>query len=118
MEFQFPLRLWDRTHYALTFVDAGRVWTPDARFVDPEEGFPLLDSFDGTFVGLGGGVSWSTAVGPIRLMVGYKLNPSPVDLRDPLALGELVVAGGGALEDIPERRWARWHVHLGFGPIF
>ncbi len=93
------------------FVDGGRVWTPDGRFL-PTEG-ALLDDQLGTRTrwGTGVGVSIGTPVGAVQLDVGYKLNPSILDLRDAQAVGQALLEGR-PVTDVPERPIQRWHLHL------
>ena len=67
------------------FADAGRVWTPSARF-DLPESFILGTTYsdpEQLFYAVGGGFSVGTPVGALRFSVGYKLNASFFDMRDP-----------------------------------
>ena len=119
VELQLPLGFLQGRHYGLLFLDAGRVWTPDSRFLDPDTGFPLLSSDDGAGYAAGGGLSFRTPVGAIRLMAGYKLNPTPLDVRDPLAVGEALLSVGSAWQEAaPASAWRRWRIHLDIGTVF
>jgi outer membrane protein insertion porin family len=97
-------------HRTFAFLDAGRVWTPGPYLQPPDEG---LNTESWGF-GTGGGVQIATPFGPARLSVGYKLNPSRVDL---LAPGDVArtLAAGGDLGDLPTEAIRRWHLHLAIG---
>ena len=60
------------------FLDAGRVWTGDDRFAP---GIVLAEE-ERFFYGTGAGIDYLTSVGAVRLAMGYKLNPSVLDLAD------------------------------------
>jgi len=111
-----PLPFIGRPHGLHTFLDAGRVWTPDDRFL-PDEA-PLLPGQFGDDVrfGTGVGVSISTPVGPVQLDLGYKLNPSFLDLRDPGAVARALVEGR-PVTDVPAEDRRRWHLHLSIGGV-
>jgi len=127
--------------YALTdvigafgFLDVGRVWTPQQAFQVPE-GSPVFDSAFGNverfFFGTGAGISVSSPVGPIQVSLGYKVNPSFFDVRDPNAIAE-------AFQEVIRERpdtwtpedlrqaalgveptfWRRIHLHLAIGQTF
>ena len=98
-------------HGVHAFIDGGRVWTPDGRFL-PTDG-ALLDDQLGTRArwGTGVGVSLGTPVGAVQLDLGYKLNPSILDLRDAQAVGQALLEGRPVTE-VPERPIQRWHLHL------
>ena len=113
IELQAPLPFIGGRHGVFAFLDAGRVWSTDTRFVDPET--PSLLTFDdGTFYGTGAGLQFSTPVGPVRLALGYKLNPSVLDVRDPGAVADALLAGT-PIEDVPARDGRRWQLHLSIG---
>ncbi|MEX2467837.1 MAG: BamA/TamA family outer membrane protein [Gemmatimonadota bacterium] len=116
LQIEIPLPGLGRPHGLHTFLDAGRVWTPDGRFLPTET--PLIQDQVGDDVrlGTGLGVSIGTPVGPIQLDVGYKLNPSALDLRDPAAVGQALVDGQPVL-DVPAERIRRWHLHLSIGGV-
>jgi outer membrane protein insertion porin family len=91
------------------FFDAGKVWTPDQRFK-----LPVLEGDTDLRYSLGGGLSYQTPVGAVRLALGYKLNPSDLDVRDPGLVLAAVEQGKPATS--VESDWIRrLHLHLSFG---
>lgn len=112
LELQFPLPRFD-AGFAHVFLDGGRVWTPDDRYGLAE----YVRDQEKTYYSAGGGLGFATPVGPIRISVGYKLNPSPLDLRDPGKVQKLILEGGSIL-DAPERAWRRFQLHLTVGRVF
>lgn len=113
---EVPLPFLGRPHGLHTFLDAGRVWTPDTRFLPTDQ--PLIPDQLGDEVrwGTGLGVSLGTPVGPVQLDVGYKLNPSLLDVRDPADVGQALI-DGEPIRDVPARDIRRWHLHLSIGGI-
>ena len=95
------------------FLDGGRVWTPDDRFVVVDE---IIDA-DGFFLAAGGGLDLFTPVGTVRASLGFKLNPSPLDLRDPDAVLAALIAGT-AIDDVAEEWQRRLQFHLTIGQVF
>jgi outer membrane protein insertion porin family len=94
------------------FLDAGRVWTPDTRFQTPD---PFHES--GWFFGAGAGVEARTLIGPVRIALGWKLNPSPLDLRD----SEEVFAALSRdlpISVVPTDWKRRLHLHVSLGQSF
>ncbi|MGW8266905.1 MAG: BamA/OMP85 family outer membrane protein, partial [Longimicrobiales bacterium] len=112
LELQFPLPRVS-VGFAHVFVDGGRVWTPDDRYDLAE----YVRDQEKIYYSAGGGLGFETPVGPIRISVGYKLNPSPLDLRDPGDVQELLLEGGSFL-DAPEKTWRRFQFHLTVGRVF
>ena len=110
-ELRLPLPGVGPKHSTHVFLDAGKVWNPDTRFGSG----PTLESR--VFVSTGAGLEVGTLVGAVRLSVGYKLNPSPFDLRDPGAVLEALVRGD-PVSSIPTRGIKRWHLHLILGQAF
>lgn len=115
-QFEVPLPVLGRPHGLHAFVDAGRVWTPDGRFLPTE--VPLVPDQlgDRVRVGTGIGVSLGTPVGPVQLDLGYKLNPSSLDIRDAMAVGRALL-DGAPISDVPAERIRRWHLHLSIGGV-
>jgi outer membrane protein assembly factor BamA len=115
VELRVPMPLTEGRHDVFGFLDGGRVWIPDDRFV-PDGG---LGDDDGTrFRGAAGaGLQFATPVGPLRIAAGYKLNPSALDLRDPGLVGDALLRGDPPAS-VPEQPLRRWHVHLSIGGSF
>lgn len=112
-EVQLPLPgLGDRWQSFL-FLDGGRIWTPDQRFrLDAGE----LEQ-DRFFFGTGGGIGYETVVGAVQVALGYKLNPSTLDLRDPDDVVQAMV-DGRPLSETPTDSRRRWHLHFSIGATF
>jgi len=113
LEIQFPIPRVGSEIRGHVFLDGGRVWTPDDRYLHPDDPYDQ----DKVYYSAGGGVGIETPLGPIRVSVGYKLNPSPLDLRDP---GEVLNA---FLEERPildekTSEWRRVQFHLTVGRVF
>jgi hypothetical protein len=72
---------------------------------------------DRVYYSTGGGVGLDTPVGPVRVSLGYKLNPSALDLRDPGKVQDLILDGESILE-APIQRWRRFQFHLTVGRAF
>lgn len=94
------------------FLDAGRVWTPDSRFRADDPG----DS-ERWFFGAGAGIQVRTLVGPIRISLGYKLNPSALDLRDAEPVLDALLAGQ-PISSVPVNTKRRFHLHFSLGQSF
>ncbi len=94
------------------FLDAGRVWTPDVRF-------RADDPYDSErwFFGTGVGIQVRTLVGPIRISVGYKLNPSELDLRDAEPVLDALLEGR-PISSVPVNSKRRYHIHFSLGQSF
>jgi hypothetical protein len=95
------------------FFDSGRIWTPDTRFqLQAGE----LDQ-DKLYTALGAGVGYQTVVGAVEVAVGYKLNPSPLDIRSP---SDVLAAldQGLPLSSVPTDNGRRWHLHFSIGSSF
>jgi outer membrane protein insertion porin family len=91
------------------FLDAGRVWTPDERF-----NLPVLEGDTDVRFSTGAGLSYLTPVGAVRLSLGYKLNPSDLDLRDANDVLNALLQGLRVTTAEPD--WSRrLHLHLSFG---
>ncbi|HYV96581.1 MAG TPA: BamA/TamA family outer membrane protein [Gemmatimonadaceae bacterium] len=94
------------------FLDAGRVWSPDARFA-----LDTPSDEQRWFFGIGGGVDYATIVGPVRLSIGYKLNPSVLDLRSAADVFKAIAAGLPA-SSAPVSALSRLHLHVSLGQRF
>ena len=110
VELQFPAPGLTPAWRGSVFVDGGKVWTPDERFSQSV----LLPENTGFRVSIGAGIRYQTAVGALGLSVGYKLNPSILDLRSPSKVLDALIAGSPVSSIEPE--WLRrLHLHLSFG---
>ena len=115
LEVPFPFLGWP--HGTHLFLDGGRIWTPDKRFLPTEE--PLIPDQRGNDArfGAGVGVSFATPVGPLQVDLGYKLNPSLLDTRSPGAVARALDAGRD-LATVEEESLARWHLHFSVGRVW
>lgn len=95
------------------FTDGGRVWTPDARF-RTSYSLPGDDRF---FVSAGAGVDYRTVIGAVRLSLGYKLNPSLDDVRDPQQVLDAILAGT-PITAVPTQWLRRLQLHVALGTAF
>jgi outer membrane protein assembly factor BamA len=95
------------------FVDGGRVWTPDGRYLLQDDPYDQ----DRVYYSAGGGIGIETPVGPIRFSMGYKLNPSALDVREPGDVEALLLEGQSILE-APTHAWRRFQFHLTIGRVF
>jgi len=100
---------WD----SFVFLDGGRVWIPDERFA-LNAGELDQDKF---FFGTGVGFGYETVVGAVQVAVGYKLNPSPLDLRDPDDVLK-ALAAGTPIDDVSTSDWRRLQLHFSIGATF
>jgi outer membrane protein assembly factor BamA len=91
----------------LMMLDGARVWTPDPAFGSAED--PLGEQR--FFSSLAGGIEYGTPVGSLRVTLGYKLNPSPLDVRPPEDVLR-VLAENRPVEDVPADNSMRWQLHL------
>ena len=99
--------------HSFAFLDGARGWTPDARFAIADRAL-AQDRF---FVGTGAGLGYETLVGAIEVALGYKLNPSALDVRDPGAVMD-ALAAGRAITDVPSDARRRWQLHFSIGASF
>jgi outer membrane protein assembly factor BamA len=112
-ELRLPLPGFGPNFGSQIFFDGGRVWSDDARFgmsADPYGQEKL-------FVGTGAGLSVRTPVGPIAMSMGYKLNPSVVDLIDANDLLQAVNAGR-PIDQLKQHNGRRWQFHLAIGTSY
>ena len=113
VELRMPLPGLAEEWQTFVFLDGGRVWTPDRRFALGVENLEQDDFFAST----GGGISYQTVVGAVQLALGYKLNPSPLDLRES---DEVLTAleEGRPVTDAETRGIRRLHLHFAIGSTF
>jgi outer membrane protein assembly factor BamA len=112
-EVQLPLPGFSDSWQSFLFFDSGRIWSPDDRFsLNAGE----LDQ-DDYYSSVGAGIGYETVVGAVQFAVGYKLNPSPLDLRSPQGvLGAL--QEGRPLSSVPTESRRRLHLHFSIGSTF
>jgi outer membrane protein assembly factor BamA len=110
VELRFPLPWvsW-RVH---SFLDGGRVWTSDERFTSSEDPYGLERYFWAT----GFGIDYATPLGSIRLTLGYKLNPSILDLADSLDVLTALLEDR-PLDGLDRRGIRRFRLHIGLGGL-
>lgn len=112
-ELQLPLPGFDAKWQSFLFLDGARVWTPDDRFsLDAGE----LDQ-DRYFLGTGVGIGYETVVGAVQVALGYKLNPSALDLRDPDEVLQ-ALQEGRPLSTVPTDSRRRLQLHFSIGATF
>jgi outer membrane protein insertion porin family len=110
LELRFPAPGLTPAWRAIVFLDGGRVWTPDERF--SQAGFLPQDT---PFrFSIGTGLNYQTPVGALGLSLGYKLNPSVLDIRDPSKVLDAYIAGT-PIESVGSDWVRRLHLHLSFG---
>ncbi len=110
LELRFPTPGMTPAWRTNLFLDAGRVWTPDERFSQAT----LLPGNTELRWSAGVGISYQTPVGAIGLSLGYKLNPSPLDLRDAGQVLDAFIAGE-PIESVDSDALSRFHLHIMFG---
>ena len=112
-EVQLPLPGFSDSWQSFFFFDAGRIWSPDDRF---SLGAGELDQ-DDYYSAVGAGIGYETVVGAVQFAVGYKLNPSPLDLRSPQGVLE-ALEEGRPLSSVPTESRRRLHLHFSIGSTF
>ena len=112
-EMQMPLPGFGPNFGTHAFFDGGRVWSDDERF--GLDGDP--NGQEKLFLATGGGVDMKTPVGPIKLSVAYKLNPSITDLVEADDLLR-TAREGRPLSDAPHKNSRRWQWHLAIGASY
>ncbi|HET6578736.1 MAG TPA: BamA/TamA family outer membrane protein [Gemmatimonadales bacterium] len=113
VELHFPMPLLSEAFQPFVFYDGGRVWTPDNRFATNAG---VLDE-DRFYQGVGIGIGYETIVGAIQVALGYKLNPSPLDLRSPQDVLDALTRGT-PIEAAPTSSSRRFHLHFSIGATF
>ena len=96
------------------FYDGGRIWTPDSRFA---LNAGVLDE-DKFYQAVGVGIGYQTVVGAIQVAVGYKLNPSPLDLRSAAGRARPRWPAARSIEAAPTSSSRRFHLHFSIGATF
>lgn len=110
IEVGLPFPFLSEPHRSFVFLDAGRVWTPGGAFEPPDPELAL----EPWAYGAGAGLQFSTLFGPIRIAVGYKLNPTRVDLLSPAQVATALSRGEG-LSGLSAATLHRWHLHFSIG---
>jgi outer membrane protein assembly factor BamA len=113
VELHFPMPLLGDAFQPYVFYDGGRVWTPEERFALNAGD---LDQ-DKWYQSVGIGIGYETVVGAIQVALGYKLNPSPLDLRSPQDVLN-ALSHGTPLEAAPTSGARRFHLHFSIGSSF
>lgn len=113
IEVRLPLPGFAEEWQSFIFLDGGRVWNPDGRF---DLDAPDLEQ-DDFFAATGVGISYLTIVGAVQLALGYKLNPSALDLREPEQVLE-AMQDGLPVTDAERRSVQRLHLHFAIGSTF
>jgi outer membrane protein insertion porin family len=113
VELHFPMPGLSEQFQPYVFYDGGRIWTPDDRFA---LNAGVLDE-DNFYQAVGLGIGYTTVVGAIQVAVGYKLNPSPLDLRSPQDVLQ-ALTNGTPIEDAPTSNRRRFHLHFSIGATF
>jgi outer membrane protein insertion porin family len=112
-EVQMPLPGFDEKWQTFAFLDGARIWTTDDRF---ETNAGELDQ-DRFFMGTGVGIGYETLVGAVQVALGYKLNPSALDLRDPDDVLE-ALRTGVPIATTPTSSGRRFQLHFSIGATF
>jgi outer membrane protein insertion porin family len=113
VELHFPMPLMGDKFQPYIFYDAGRVWIPDHRFT---LNAGVLDQ-DKVYQSVGIGIGYETVVGAIQVALGYKLNPSPLDLRSPQDVLD-ALRNGTSIDAAPTSSSRRFHLHFSIGSSF
>jgi outer membrane protein insertion porin family len=113
IEARIALPFISRDVFAHVFTDAGRVWT-----VGPQLQLALVPQDEQrAFYTCGSGIAYYTPVGAIRFDVGYKLNPSELDVRHPQDVVNALKARL-PVSTAPVDSFMRYHFHLALGLFF
>ncbi len=113
-ELQLPLPGFDAKWQTFVFLDGARVWTPDDRFALDAGDDLEQDRF---FFGTGAGIGYETVVGAVQVSLGYKLNPSALDVRDPDEVLQ-ALQEGRPLSSVPTDSRRRLQLHFSIGATF
>jgi len=112
-EVQMPLPGFGDKWQTFAFLDGARIWTSDDRFAIEAT---TLDQ-DRFFMGTGIGIGYETVVGAVQVALGYKLNPSALDVRDPDDVLQ-ALRNGRPIADEPTDSWRRFQLHFSIGATF
>lgn len=110
LELRFPLALLGPRWGGHAFLDGGRVRTTDTRFVSEGDSFDIERFYWATGVG----VEYDTVIGPIRVALAYKLNPSFLDVSPADAVLAALLEGRSPL-DLEQRLLRRFRLHVSLG---
>ena len=113
VELHFPMPVLSEAFQPYLFYDGGRIWTPDQRFA-LDAGVVNEDAF---YHAVGVGIGYQTVVGAIQVALGYKLNPSALDLRSAEDV-RAALTNGTSIEDQPASGSRRFHLHFSIGATF
>lgn len=113
VELHFPMPLLSEAFQPYLFYDGGRIWTPDSRFA---LNAGVIDE-DKYYHAVGVGIGYQTVVGAIQVALGYKLNPSALDLRSPQDVAN-ALRNGTPIEAAPTSSSRRFHLHFSIGATF
>jgi outer membrane protein insertion porin family len=115
IEMGVPVPFLGRPHGIHVFLDGGRVWTPDQRYLPSDVAMiPGQNGSQGRF-GTGVGLLFATPVGPVQIDLGFKLNPSLLDVRDPRKVADALAHGESIRETVSITPLRRWHLHFSIG---
>ncbi|HET6798861.1 MAG TPA: BamA/TamA family outer membrane protein [Gemmatimonadales bacterium] len=112
-EVQLPIPGMSDAWQSFFFFDSGRIWSPDSRF-SLHAGDLDQDAY---YTSVGGGIGYETVVGAIQIALGYKLNPSVLDVRSPQGVLDALITGE-SLTSVPTQNGRRWHLHFSIGSSF
>jgi outer membrane protein insertion porin family len=113
VELHFPMPMLSEAFQPYLFYDGGRIWTTDDRFALSTA---VIDE-DDWYHAVGVGIGYQTVVGAIQVAVGYKLNPSPLDLRSAEDVRS-ALTNGTSIEAEPTSSSRRFHLHFSIGATF
>ena len=68
-------------------------------------------------MGTGVGIGYETVVGAVEVALGYKLNPSALDVRDPDVVLQALRAGE-PIDSKPTDSMRRFQLHFSIGATF
>ena len=113
MEARLPFPGLGKSAGIALYLDGGKVWTDAPEFTSDLGWFDEEEFFFGT----GFGLLFRLPVGTIRGDVGYKLNPSYQDLRDPTAVFNALISGAPP-ESVPADESRRFEFHISISVSF